>query len=168
MVFGTPCRRTIFLKNKVAICDTSFVLLQGIKCAILEKRSTTTNMESLPFLVRGNGKWNIKTMRVGRRLSFETFWAAKHKAFHVSLHSWPIVTCWKHCICVVPPKMSHEAASMWFLQKQQAKRRLRDTKFVSFKQETLVQIEIIKTFVTWALGSYCSIWSYSSWCAHHE
>ena len=54
MVCGRPCSRTISLKNKVAMCEASFVLEHGIKCAILEKRSTTTNMESCPFLDLGS------------------------------------------------------------------------------------------------------------------
>src|SRR5664279_4412681 len=51
---GTPCRRTISLKNKVAMCEASSVLLHGMKCAILENLSTTTKIESLFVLVHGN------------------------------------------------------------------------------------------------------------------
>ena len=54
MVRGTPCRRTISLKTNSAMCEASSLLWQGIKCAILLKRSTTTKIESLPLLVRGN------------------------------------------------------------------------------------------------------------------
>jgi hypothetical protein len=54
MLLRTPCKRTIFLKNKSAICTTSSVLLQGMKWDILENRSTTTITESLPHYVLGN------------------------------------------------------------------------------------------------------------------
>jgi hypothetical protein len=49
---GTPCNRTIFLKNNSAICEeASWILWQGIKWAILLKWSTTTKIESFPLLV---------------------------------------------------------------------------------------------------------------------
>jgi hypothetical protein len=41
-------------KNKLAICDTSSLLWQAIKCDILENLSTTTNIESWPLFVLGN------------------------------------------------------------------------------------------------------------------
>ena len=43
-----------FPENNVAMCEASSVLLHGMKCAILENLSTTTNIESLFVLVRGN------------------------------------------------------------------------------------------------------------------
>src|SRR5664279_3565769 len=59
---GTPCKRTMSLKNRLAICDASSLLWQAIKCAILEKRSTTTKIESCPLLVLGNP--NTKSMLI--------------------------------------------------------------------------------------------------------
>ncbi len=55
-----PCSRIISLKNKFATCEASSVLWHGMKCAILEKRSTTTNIESCPCL--DLGKPNTKSM----------------------------------------------------------------------------------------------------------
>ena len=49
IVLGTPCRRTISLKNKSATFVASSLLRQGMKCAILENRSTTTKVLSLPL-----------------------------------------------------------------------------------------------------------------------
>src|ERR1044071_9268553 len=49
-----PCSRTISLKNKLATLKASSVLWQTIKWAIFENRSTTTKIESLPFLVLDN------------------------------------------------------------------------------------------------------------------
>src|SRR3954466_11629223 len=54
IVLGTPCKHTISLKNRLATCDASSLLWQAIKCAILENLSTTTNILSWPYLVRGN------------------------------------------------------------------------------------------------------------------
>src|SRR3954463_965345 len=56
IVFGTPCNRIISRKNKSATLAASSLLRHGIKCAILENLSTTTNMLSLPFFVRGKPK----------------------------------------------------------------------------------------------------------------
>jgi hypothetical protein len=44
------------LKNRSAIFVVSSVLWQAIKCVILENLSTTTNIESLPFLGLGRPK----------------------------------------------------------------------------------------------------------------
>ena len=54
MVLGTPCRRTISLKNNWAILDASKVLRQAMKCGIFESRSTTTSTESHRLCVTGN------------------------------------------------------------------------------------------------------------------
>ena len=56
IVFGTPCNHTTSLKNKCATRIASFVFLQGMKWAILEKRSTTTNIESWLLWVCGSPK----------------------------------------------------------------------------------------------------------------
>ncbi|WZZ71362.1 hypothetical protein YC2023_082732 [Brassica napus] len=47
MVRGTPCKRTTSLKKRSAVWLASFVLVHGMKCAILENLSTTTKIESL-------------------------------------------------------------------------------------------------------------------------
>lgn len=54
MDIGTPCNRTTSLKNNLLMYEASKVILNAIKCAILENRSTTTNMESTPRRVLGS------------------------------------------------------------------------------------------------------------------
>jgi hypothetical protein len=44
------------LKNRSAIFVVSSVLWEAMKCVILENLSTTTNIESLPFLDLGRPK----------------------------------------------------------------------------------------------------------------
>ena len=56
MLRGTPCRRTISLKNSLAVWAASVVFAQAMKCAILLNRSTTTRMVSSWRLVRGKPK----------------------------------------------------------------------------------------------------------------
>ena len=51
---------TISVKNKCATCVASLVFLQGMKCAILVKRSTTTMMELNPRCVFGGPKTKSK------------------------------------------------------------------------------------------------------------
>src|SRR6516225_8229943 len=45
---GKPWSRQMFQRKRRAISGASAVVLVGEKCAILEKRSTTTRMASLP------------------------------------------------------------------------------------------------------------------------
>ena len=54
MDYGNPCNRTTSLKNKATTSEASEAFLHGIKCAILEYLSTTTNIESKPHCVLGN------------------------------------------------------------------------------------------------------------------
>jgi len=56
MLLGNPWSFTTSLKKKFATWLASWNFLQGIKWAILENLSTTTNMESLPLLVLGSPK----------------------------------------------------------------------------------------------------------------
>ena len=53
---GSPWRRYTSRKNNCATLIVSVVFLQGMKCTILEKRLTTTKIESLPHWVRANSK----------------------------------------------------------------------------------------------------------------
>ena len=48
MLLGTPWNHTISLKNKSTMLVASSILWHGIKCALFENLSTTTNIESLP------------------------------------------------------------------------------------------------------------------------
>jgi hypothetical protein len=58
------------LKNRSAIFIASSVLWQAMKCAILENLSTTTNIESLPFLDLGRPK--IKSIEISTQGSLGT------------------------------------------------------------------------------------------------
>jgi hypothetical protein len=54
------------LKNKSVVFVASSVLWQAMKCVILENISTTTNIESLPFLNLGRPKIkSIETLTQG-------------------------------------------------------------------------------------------------------
>ena len=57
---GMPWTRTISLKKILAVRGASMVLAQGTKCVILLKRSTTTNIESCCFQVRGKPRTKSK------------------------------------------------------------------------------------------------------------
>jgi len=50
---GIPRNLITSLNYKSAILVALLVLLQGVKWDIFENRTTTTNMESLPYLVVG-------------------------------------------------------------------------------------------------------------------
>ena len=62
MVRGIPCKRTTSLKNNSTICEASSLLWHGIICAILLNRSTTTKIESLPYLVSGKPRTKFMDM----------------------------------------------------------------------------------------------------------
>jgi hypothetical protein len=62
IVFSTPYKQIIFLKNKSAIWEASSVLWDGMKWVILENLSTTTKMLSRPLLVIG--KPNTKFIEI--------------------------------------------------------------------------------------------------------
>ena len=70
MVFAISCNRTTSLKNKCATWLASFVLLEGMKWASLEKQCTTTNKESWPLWVCGSLK--TKSMEILVHGSFGT------------------------------------------------------------------------------------------------
>ena len=70
-------------------------------------------------------------MRLSFRLSFATCRASVGEAIDVAEHLGPKVVLGERSKCLVASKVSHESASMRFLQKQQTKRRLGDAKFVS-------------------------------------
>ena len=57
-VLGTPWRWTTSLKNNLAMLLASSTLWHGIKYAILENRSTTTNIDSTPLEVLGSPRKN--------------------------------------------------------------------------------------------------------------
>src|SRR4051812_44913436 len=69
-----------------------------------------------------NWKWHIEAMRLGFRLSFATCRASVGEAIDVAKHLGPKVVLGERRKCLVASKVSHESASMRFLQKQQAKR----------------------------------------------
>jgi hypothetical protein len=58
------------LKNRSAIFIASSVLWQAMKYAILENLSTTTNIESLPFLDLGRPK--MKSIKISTQGSLGT------------------------------------------------------------------------------------------------
>ena len=70
-------------------------------------------------------------MRLSFGLSFATCRASVGEAIDVAEHLGPKVVLGERSKCLVASKVSHESASMRFLQKQQAKRGLGDAKFVS-------------------------------------
>ena len=59
--FGKPCNLTIYVRNKWATCVAALVLLQGTKCAILVKQSTSATMiDSYPLCVLDKPKTKSK------------------------------------------------------------------------------------------------------------
>jgi len=72
ILLGSPCKRTTSLKKRFAIKQASSTLWHGIKLAILEKRTTTTKIESIPFNVLGRPK--IKSIEI----------SVEHRSFDVS------------------------------------------------------------------------------------
>lgn len=66
MLCGKPWRQTTSWKNRRATCIASKVLLQAMKCAIFEKRLTTTMIESKPFFVLGSPKmkWTLRSSKM--------------------------------------------------------------------------------------------------------
>jgi hypothetical protein len=54
ILLGNPWSLIISLKNKFATHVASLVFWHGIKCAIFENLSMTTNMESIPLYVLEN------------------------------------------------------------------------------------------------------------------
>ena len=60
MVVGTPCNLTICLINKRAAVTAVVVVMIGIKCAILENRSTTVKIPV--FLLFVFGRDSVKSI----------------------------------------------------------------------------------------------------------
>ena len=54
VLLGSPCNFQTYVTNRLAILMAEAVECVGIKCTIFENLSTTTKIESLPFLVLGN------------------------------------------------------------------------------------------------------------------
>lgn len=68
MDLGTPCRRIISLKNRLATYIASIVYLQERRCAILEYLSITTSIKSDHFLSIGNSR--IKFINISSQMPF--------------------------------------------------------------------------------------------------
>jgi len=89
---GTPCRRTISLKNKLATFTALEVFLHAIKWAILEYLSTTTKTESTLRWVRGsprmksNDKSSQGVARMGNDMYKPVFYDCPLAAWHVGHH----------------------------------------------------------------------------------
>ena len=62
MVVGTPCNLIICLINKCAEVTAVVVVVIGIKCAILENRSTTVKIPV--FLLFVSGRDSIKSIDI--------------------------------------------------------------------------------------------------------
>ena len=85
-------------------------------------------------------------------LSFATCRASVGEAIDVAEHLGTKVVLGERSKCLVTSKVSHESASMRFLQKQQAKRGLGDAKFVSSHK---ISIFDVVAFPKWMRQTLC-------------
>jgi len=95
------CNLTTSLMNMRSKCEAFVVLLHGIKCVILENRSTTTKIKSCFLKVRGRPRMKLrcsqgvkgtckgvyKPLPTLHYLTNSTVW---HKPSDISLDTWPI------------------------------------------------------------------------------
>ena len=91
-------------------------------------------------------------MRLSFGLSFATCRASVGEAIDVAEHLGPKVVLGERSKCFVMSKVSHESASMRFLQKQQAKRGLGDAKFVSSHKISIFDVVSIPRSMRQTLG----------------
>ena len=85
-------------------------------------------------------------------LSFATCRASVGEAVDVAKHLGPKVVLGEGSKCFVASKVSHESASMRFLQKQQMKRRLGDAKLVSSHKISIFDVIAFPRGVSRTLG----------------
>ena len=121
--------------------------------SILRSRQTKHKVHAniFPWVI-WNWKWHIEAMRLGFGLSFATCRASVGEAIDVAKHLEPKVVLGERSKCLVASKVSHESASMRFLQKQQAKRGLGDAKFVSSHKISIFDVVSIPRSMHPTLG----------------
>ena len=91
-------------------------------------------------------------MRLGFVLSFAACRAFVSEASHVAEHLWPKVLEGECGEGLVTSEMPHESTSVSLLQKQQTKRRLGYTKFVSTHEIAILEIIVLPTSVSKTFG----------------
>lgn len=93
IVLGDPMKPNNFFKKRWTTFDASEVFRQGIKCTILENRSTITNTEFAPHWVQGSP--SIKSML----RSSHIFSGTNTGVYSPVFCAWPLLTRYAAHLC---------------------------------------------------------------------
>ena len=77
------------------------------------------------------------------------------KLAHITVHLWLIEVGGERSICLVTTKVSHEATTMRFLQKEKTQRTLGNTKLVSAHEISFIQIVCVPSDFVLAILKWC-------------